>query len=131
MAEHLADSFIAALHDLEASGSTDRMISMYSEDAELGNVTLSETLTGIEGAREFWTNYRRTFGEVRSEFKNRIATDSTAALEWKTTGTADNGHPIDYDGVSIIEFEDGKIKRFFAYFNPGRLGSQMTEKAHG
>ena len=66
--------------------------------------------------REFWTSYRGTFGQMKSEFRNVFATEEGAALEWTTTGTS-NGDSVSYDGVSILEFEDGQVRRFMAYFD--------------
>src|SRR3712207_8875213 len=42
-----------------------------------------------DGLREFWTSYRDTFGNMKSEFRNVFADDAGhAALEWTTTGDA-------------------------------------------
>jgi hypothetical protein len=60
-----------------------------------------------------------------------FTTDTRAALEWTTEGTASDGTPVKYDGVSILETEGGLIRRFSAYFDAGRLGRQLTGKAHG
>ena len=38
-----------------------------------------------------------------------------------------NGHEISYEGVSILEVEGDKISRFFAYFDPRKLGKQIEE----
>jgi|ERR687894_685059 hypothetical protein len=37
-----------------------------------------------------------------------------AALEWTAEGTSD-GDTVSYDGVSILEIEDGKVRHFMAY----------------
>jgi hypothetical protein len=52
-----------------------------------------------------------------SEFRNVFATEEGAALEWTTQGTS-NGEDASYDGVSILEIEGGKVRRFMAYFDP-------------
>jgi hypothetical protein len=57
---------------------------------------------------------------MRSEFRNVIATEDRAALEWTTEGTS-NGNAVSYSGVSILEIEGGKVCRFMAYFNPRSL----------
>ena len=83
----------------------------------------------MEGAREFRTKYRETFGEVRSTFRNRIVTPDRAALEWTTEGTTANGAPFSYEGVSILEIEGDLITRFRAYFDPEVLGRQIEKAA--
>lgn len=127
MSEQSAEKFIEALGNLEKSEDVEAIVALFADDAEIGNVTLTNNLSGADGAKEFWTNYRKTFGKVGSEFTNKIHSENVSALEWTTTGTSANGSEINYDGVSILEFEGEKIKRFFAYFNPAELGSQIEE----
>lgn len=133
MAQQLAEKFIEALRKVESGENVDSIVGLFSDSCEIGNVTLSKTLHGTDGAKEFWTHYKNTLGDVRSEFKNKVYADGTAALEWTTEGETADGHHISYDGVSILESEDGKITRLFAYFDPGKLGKQIggEQAAHG
>jgi ketosteroid isomerase-like protein len=128
MAENTTKKFIEALHKLEAERDLETIVSLFSEDSEVGNVVTDDADIG---AREFWANYRDSFDEVRSTFKNEIITDKTSALEWTTTGTAGNGNDFEYDGVSILEIEGDRITRFHAYFDANKLGKQIApnEKA--
>lgn len=127
MSEKIADKFIDALSQLESDENVDNIAALFAESSEIGNSTLTESFKGTDGAREFWTNYRKTFGEVKSEFKNKIISDNVSALEWTTTGTSADGNEINYSGVSILEADGDKIERFFAYFNPGALGHQIID----
>lgn len=127
MSENIAEKFIEALGELESSENADNIASLFADDSEIGNSTLTESFKGSDGAKEFWTNYRKTFGEVKSEFKNKIISDNVSALEWTTTGTSADGNEINYSGVSVIEAESDKITRFFAYFNPSDLGHQIID----
>jgi len=127
MADNISEKFIAALKELEANSRAENIVALFSDDCEVGNVALTESLTGTDGAREFWTNYRKTFKDVSSEFKNIITTDGRSALEWTTTGSSEAGHDINYEGVSILETDGEKISRFFAYFDPKKLGDQIME----
>lgn len=128
MEHELSEKFISSLNDLETNENVDGIVALFADSCEIGNVTLTETMSGTEGARNFWTNYRKTFGDVKSEFKNKISTENVTALEWTTTGTSSEGHEVNYDGVSILETDGDKITRFFAYFNPAKLGQQITEE---
>jgi hypothetical protein len=132
MSEQLAEKFVEALGRLEAVGELEPLVSLFADGCEVGNVVSPEKFHGREGAREFWgAKYRDTFGEVRSTFRNVFAAGDRAALEWTTEGTANDGAPLKYDGVSILEIDGGQIKRFCAYFDAGALGRQLTGKAHG
>ena len=127
MAEKQMEKFVDALGKLEKNEDIETIVALFADDCEIGNVTLTESLSGTDGAREFWTNYRKTFGKISSEFKNKVHADSVSALEWTTTGTSSEGREIKYDGVSILEFDGDRITRFFAYFNPAKLGQQIEE----
>ena len=127
----MKEKFIDALRKLEADENVDEIVGLFADDCEVGNVATHENLSGKQGARQFWTNYRKTFGEIKSTFKNKLESDGTAALEWTSKGTSANGSEIDYEGVSILEIDGDKIKRFFAYFDPAKLGREIKEKNNG
>jgi ketosteroid isomerase-like protein len=126
MADGMAERFIAALGRLEAERDADALVALYADDAETGNVNAPEGFGGSDGARRFWTEYRGTFGEMKSEFRNTIDAGERVALEWTTTGTSVAGDPVEYSGVSILEVRDDKIARFQAYFDPRALGRQIA-----
>lgn len=132
MSEQVAKKFIEALGKLEDGRDLEELVGLFAVDAEVGNVVSPEKFHGREGAQEFWgAKYRDTFGEVRSTFRNVFAAEGRTALEWTTEGTANDGSPVKYDGVSILETEGEEIKRFRAYFDAGALGRQLTGKTQG
>ncbi len=122
MAENTAKNFIEALKKLESDRDLETICSLFSEDAQVGNVVTDDKNIG---ANEFWKNYRDNFDTVSSTFHNEIITENAAALEWTTTGTSNGGSEFEYDGVSILEIEGDKITRFHAYFDPNKLGKQI------
>src|ERR671915_833041 len=126
MSKEIADSFIGALRELEENRDVEALVEIHAEDCEVGNVSVSETFRGHEGLREFWTEYRKTFGEMKSTFRNVFATEEGAALEWTTEGTS-NGNTVTYDGVSILEIEGDKVSRFMAYFDTRDLTPQIVD----
>jgi hypothetical protein len=126
MSKEVADGFVEALHMLEEEEDVGAMVEIHTEDCEVGNVSVSGTFRGHEGLREFWTNYRSTFGEMRSEFRNVFATEKGAALVRTTQGNS-NGDSGSYDGVSILELEGGKVRRFMAYFDTRDLAPQVVD----
>jgi len=126
MFREVADSFVEALWKLEEEEDVEPLVRVHTEDCEVGNVSVSETFNGHDGLREFWKEYRRTFGEMKSVFRNFIVTEDRAALEWTTESTS-NGDPVSYDGVSVLEFEGDKVRRFMAYFDTRRLTHQIVD----
>jgi steroid delta-isomerase-like uncharacterized protein len=126
MSQEVADRFVEALWKLEQDRDVEALLDIHTEDCDVGNVAVARTFSGHDGLREFWTSYRDTFGDMKSEFRNVFADEEGhAALEWTTTGKA-NGNEISYDGVSLLEIEDGKVTRFRAYFDPRTVNEQVV-----
>lgn len=121
-----ADRFIRALHRLETDGDLEEIVSLFAPDAELRNPVIPRPLRGEEGVREFWDTYRRTFREVHSDFRKVAESDDTAILEWTSQGVTAQGREFRYDGVSVVEFADGRVRSFRAYFDPGGLAEEMA-----
>ena len=126
MSKEVANYFVEALRKLEEDRDVEALVKIHAEDCEVGNVSVPGIFRGHEGLREFWRSYRSTFGEMRSEFRNVFATEEGAALEWTTQGTS-NGNSVAYDGVSILEIEGGKVRRFMAYFDTRELPLQVVD----
>jgi steroid delta-isomerase-like uncharacterized protein len=127
MSKEVADEFVEALRKLEEDRNVEALVEIHAEDCEVGNVAVPRTFSGHEGLREFWTSYRKTFNEMKSEFRNVFADEAGhAALEWTTEGTSDS-NTVSYSGVSILEIEGGKVKRFMAYFDPRSLTEQIVD----
>ena len=126
VSKEVADDFVEALRKLEEDRDVEPLVEIHADDCEVGNISVSETFRGHEGLREFWTEYRKTFGEMKSTFRNIFASEERAALEWTTEGTSD-GDTVTYAGVSILETEDGKVRRFMAYFDTRALTPQVVD----
>ena len=130
MANETAKKFIDALHKLEAERDLETIVSLFNDDSEINNVVTVDNNHQTD-VRKFWKAYRENFGEVESTFRNEIVTENRAALEWKTTGASSDGNRFEYEGVSVLEIEGDKISRFFAYFDPNKLGRQIVEEKAG
>lgn len=130
MANDTAKKFIDALHRLESERDLETIVSLFADDCDINNVVTVDN-DKKHDAGKFWQAYRDNFGEVKSTFRNEIITENRAALEWTTTGTSSEGHEFEYEGVSILEIDGDKITRFFAYFDPNKLGRQILEEKSG
>jgi ketosteroid isomerase-like protein len=127
VSREVTDKLIEALWKLEEYRDVEALVEIHTQNCSVGNVAVSKTFSGHDGLREFWTDYRKTFDEMKSEFRNVFADDSGhAALEWTTKG-AEDGDTISYDGVSILEIEGDKVKRFMAYFDSRTLTKQVVD----
>ncbi len=127
MSQEVAERFRDALRKLEEDRDVGPLVEVHADDCETGNVAVPRTFQGHDGLREFWTNYRNTFDEMKSEFRNVFADEAGhAALEWTTNATEDDKN-VSYAGVSILEIEGGKVQRFMAYFDPRSLTEQIVD----
>jgi ketosteroid isomerase-like protein len=122
-----AQRFVDALLKLEEQGDIEPMVALFADDAQVSNVASPHVFSGVDGARRFWTEYKATLGQVKSTFRNMIESGDRVALEWETQGTARKGAAVSYEGVSIIEWDGDRVRRFFAYFDPHALGQELAQ----
>lgn len=113
----ITERFMDALQQTERTHETRELVELFADDAEVTSLARSEPLSGRHGVREFWDEYLRSFGEIRSEFTNVIETDQGAVLEWISRGTLPGGQPVTYRGVSVLETDGRLIQRFRTYFD--------------
>ena len=118
-----AEQFIAALREIEDRSNVEPMAALYAENAEASNAVMTEPDRSAEGAKHFWTKYRESFTRVHSEFRNVVENEQAALLEWTSEVTTAAGLSTTYDGVTVVEFGGGKIRRSRAYFNPNALST--------
>ena len=109
----IAARFKQALQETEQSRDPAAVASLFQEGAQLTN------LGGDHGtdARKFWQVYLDQFQEIRSEFTGEILSDGRAALEWQSRGKLSDGRPVDYGGVSLIEFDNAAVTSFQTYYD--------------
>ena len=126
-----ATRFIEALRRLERERNVDDMASLYGQDAKVKNPTHRTPHHGADGAREFWRHYMDTFEEIESTFRNVVESNDVAILEWTSRGRAVGGETFEYAGVSVVEYDGDRIRRFRAYFDPADLGAQVRPSSVG
>jgi ketosteroid isomerase-like protein len=127
MAMERAQRFVDALAKLEESGDLEPLVALFGDDAQVSNVAAHRTFHGKDGARQFWREYKGMLRHVKSTFRNMIEAGDRVALEWESNGTAHNGAAVDYEGVSIVEWDGDRIARFYAYFDPRVLGQELSQ----
>lgn len=123
MAE-MARRFVDALGRLEQDWDPSPMLALFARDCEVGTVAMLKE--GRQGVAEFWHHYRATFRHLRSTFRNVVEAGGRVALEWETRGTAADGTPLHYEGMSVLEVDGDAIRRFHAYFDPREIARQLV-----
>lgn len=113
-------AFIDALGKLEKSGDADPIAGLFSDNADVSNPMVDHHHEGEQGAKSFWTSYRKAFDEIQSEFLHVVENGDMAMLEWRSTGSID-GKQVHYGGVSVLEHGANGIVAFRSYFNPASV----------
>jgi hypothetical protein len=125
----MADTFAKALQQTEESRDPEPLLRLFADGAELRNLAISET--GRDGARRFWETYLAQFRNIRSEFSHMIETAGQAALVWTSEGALKDGQPIRYRGVSILEVEGDKVRRFETVYDSAAFVRPESAAATG
>ena len=119
MAQDRAQRFADALQRFEKDGDLDAFVDgVFRDDVELHRPEQQQVLSGRDGARTFWQQYRAQFQEVGSEFSRVAEGGDLGVLEWRSEGVRSSGEPISYTGVSLLDLdEQGRVRRFATYFD--------------
>ena len=117
MAADLAETFMKSLQEAERTKDVEPLVRLFSDDAEVETPMLHRAHRGPDGARAFWKEYLGAFGSVRSEFTDTRKAGDFASLEWKSDGTLPDGRPVSYRGVSLLDTDGQKVRRFRTYYD--------------
>lgn len=78
MSAQMAEKFIEALGKLEKSEDVETIVSLFADDAEIGNVTLTKNLSGADGAKSVRNfrikSIRKTFPRSNGRRRERART---------------------------------------------------------
>ncbi len=117
----IGDRFIQALEALETQKALEPLAGLFCEDCEISNLMAHTPYQGRVGARRFWTEYLHAFESVRSRFIHRTDHEDLVTLEWISEGKLRNGERFEYQGVTLLGIEGGRVKRFRAYYDSAAL----------
>lgn len=115
--DDLTQKFVNALGELHRGDDVEPLVALFTDDATLDKAGMPHGQSGKDGARTFWEQYRRVFGDIDSTFHNVVTGDGIAFLEWTSTGTLTNGSAFSYDGVSVLESGGAEIEAFRTFYD--------------
>ncbi len=113
----MARRFTEALDHLHRDREVGGLVSLFADDATLAKADTSGHEQGQEGARRFWQAYREVFDDVDVRYEPSVTDDGAAVLEWVSTGTLQDGRPVEYQGVSILRGGEDAIGSFRTYYD--------------
>ena len=128
MESSIAHRFVRALQQLEDQSDATAICALFSPNATLQN-PLAPPRSGADGARAFWQEYRKSFGDIRSSFSKVGVGDGFALLEWTSVGSTASGAPVQYEGVSVLDVDGDAISRFRTYFDTQALRARAPGSA--
>jgi ketosteroid isomerase-like protein len=115
--DDLTKKFVDALGQLHGADDVEPLVALFGDDATLNKAGMPHGQSGKDGARTFWEQYRRVFGEIDSTFHHVVTGDGIAFLEWTSSGTLTNGSEFSYDGVSVLESGGDEIDAFRTFYD--------------
>lgn len=120
----MTERFTAALHTIDSDRDVAPMIELTGEDAELIKLDERHETSGKDGAKVFWEDYRNVFGDLETTFTASVIGESSAALEWTSTGTLRSGKPFTYRGVTVIEGDEDQLTGVRTYYDSAAFVQQ-------
>ncbi|MEO7576538.1 MAG: nuclear transport factor 2 family protein [Massilia sp.] len=127
-----AQRFIGQLDRLEhgEEGAAGALAALFADDARLSNPIIEREggeRVGREAIAAFWQAYRGNFSDIHSAFFDLTAGEQSAGLFWRSEGAGRDGQPLAYEGVTLLQFDEGgRITRFKGYFDPDQVRLKVT-----
>ena len=123
----MTERFTAALHRIDSDRDVAPMLELTGDDAELMKLDERNETSGKDGAKTFWEDYRNVFGDLETTFTGSVIGETSAALEWTSTGTLRSGSPFTYRGVTVIEGDENRLTGVRTYYD----SAAFVQKAGG
>ena len=131
MQKKAADAYVAAWN----KGNVDALDRYLTKDAVRRlpqSVTTSNSKNLMELKKEI-TGFRALFPDIKVTTEEIIMQDNVAVVRWTLTGTnkikamgyPGDGSKVNLKGVSVLRFENGKLKEDVAYYDVYELRKQM------
>ena len=112
-----ARRFIAALRMVEQRRDLEPMVELFTDEAELSRLDGQDARRGPDGAREFWTEFRESFDEIKSTVVHATEGENAVALEWHAEGTLPGGQDFSCTGVSVVDIDGARVTGFRTYYD--------------
>jgi steroid delta-isomerase-like uncharacterized protein len=130
------EAAIARYNDAWNAHDLDAIMSMHAPDMVFENHTAGERAEG-EAVRDHIGSIFETWPDIRFEGRRTYCRDGLVVQEWTATATHTNemrrgeliaeatGKTISWDGVDVIPFENGLVKRKDVYSDSVSILSQL------
>ena len=92
----------------------DTIVALHAPDMVFENHTAGERAEG-EAVREHIAEIFRNWPDLRFRGRRLYTRDGLVVSEWTASATHPDGRRLEWDGIDVFPFENGKIKRKDVY----------------
>ena len=110
------------------AGNLDVLDEIVSADFVRHNPPSADTaeVKGLDALKEYISGIRSTYPDFHVEIHSRLNEGDLGASNWTVTGTnSENGIAIEFPGISIARFQDGRIVEEWVSWDTERLNDQL------
>jgi ketosteroid isomerase-like protein len=118
IADPRARTFADALQQLDATGDPSDLVAQFADGATLERLDARGERTDAEA---FWREYRSQFDDLSTTFTHSTVGEDSASLEWVSKGTLATGRPVEYRGVTVVEYDGEKVARMRTYYDTAQF----------
>ena len=127
--EQMLEDFAAAWSQRDV----DKILSYYTDDCVYEDVALGRVMRGREEIRTFIEELFRAVPDFRIEHREALVSGEGGAAEWVISGTHTSdlpglpatGRRFSIRGASVLELQDGKIRRISDYWDTAAFLRQL------
>jgi steroid delta-isomerase-like uncharacterized protein len=131
------EALVQGLADFWATKDLGMIDTLFTDDCVYEDVPDLQAYNGKQEVVQFLSDILAWAPDTRVVYEATYLGDDWATLEWVWSGTQTGdieglieatGKPFSIRGSTILEFQDGKIKRNTDYYNSGRFLYQLGVK---
>ena len=139
--EGITEEDARAIHDryLEARNTVnlDLLDEVYAEDVVVHDSSYPEDLVGLDALKEYYSNNHKAIPDFHMTIDDMIVKGDRTVVVWTLSGTNTGplhtpsgdmpatGNKVQFSGVAIDRFDEGKIVEEWVYFNVLELMQQL------
>lgn len=139
--EGISEEEVKAIHDryLEARNTVnlDLLNDVYAEDVVIHDCSYPEDIIGLDALKEYYSNTHNAFPDFHMAIDEMLVKGDKTAVVWTLSGTNTGplhtplgdmpatGNKVQFSGVAIDLYDEGKIVEEWVYFNVLHLMQQL------
>lgn len=120
-----ARTFAAGLHELDKNGDAAAFAAQFTDDAVTQRFDARGERRGE--VEQFWQEYRAQFQSISTTFYDVVEGGDRVALEWTSDATLADGRPLQYRGVTVVDFTGDKVSKLRTYYDSAQFAATTAD----